>query len=61
MEHTFSKMDNHMKVASKMENKVGGDTDILMETCMRENGKMISNKARELCGILTSISMKDNG
>ena len=50
-----------MKVASKMENKVGGDTDILMETCMRENGKMISNKARELCGILTSISMKDNG
>lgn len=61
MEPTSSKMASHMKVASKMESKVGEGTDTRMEMCMRENGKMISSKAKELCGILILISMKDNG
>lgn len=50
-----------MKEASKMVNKVGVDTDILMEMYMRENGRTISSKAREPCGTLILISMKVNG
>ena len=56
-----SKMERASMEMSEVANKGKELINMWMGMCMRENGKMISNMVKGLCGTQVELSTKENG